>query len=105
MMKQEWRAVLRRYGRTVRLTGPGREKREVRAFLQPVLDRDEQLVPTPLGLRREERVLYLGPAGVELKPRESVVRWGGADYEVCSARSVGDGHHMWAVLQRREESA
>ena len=103
-MVRQWEHILRRYGQTAQVCTSG-ECRQVRAFLQNVLDRDEQLVPSPLGLRREERVLYLGPAGVELRPRESIVRWGGADYEVCSARSVGDGHHMWAVLQRREEGA
>ena len=103
-MDRQWEAILYRYGQSVEVCTDG-ECRQVKAFMQNMLDRDEQLVPSPLGLRREERVLYLGPAGVELKPRESVVRWGGEDYEVCSARSVGDGHHMWAVLQRREESA
>ena len=100
-MQRQWESILRRYGQSVEVCTAG-ECRQVRAFLQNVLDKDEQLVPSPLGLRREERVLYLGPAGVELKPRESVVFCGGAGYEVCSARSVGDGHHMWAVLQRKE---
>ena len=103
-MDRQWEDILRRYGVATQVR-TGEESRQVSAFLQPVLDRDEQLVPTPLGLRREERVLYLGPVDVVLTPMESVVRWEGADYEVCSARSVGDGHHMWAVLQRREESA
>lgn len=105
MMKREWRAVLGRYGRTVRLTAPGREETEVRAFMQPVLDRDEQMKPSALGLRREERMLYLGPGDVELLPGESVVTDGAARYEVRSTRSVGDGHHIWAILQRLEDEA
>ena len=104
MMKQEWRAVLWRYGRTVRLTAPGREEREVRVFLQPVLDRDEQWKPSPLGLRREERMLYLGPGDVELFPGETVVTDGAARYEVRSTRPVGEGHHVWAILQRLEDA-
>lgn len=104
MMKQEWAAILARYGQHVTVTGHGGAVR-VKAFLQNVLDREEQLVPSPAGLRREERVLYLGPADVTLEPLCSVVTWNGADYEVRSARSVGDGHHVWAILQRREGAA
>ena len=102
-MDRQWEDILRRYGVATQVR-TGEESRQVSAFLQPVLDREEQLVPTPLGLRREERVLYLGPAAVELSPRESAVFWGGAEYEVCSTRNVG-GHHIWAVLQRREGGA
>jgi hypothetical protein len=103
MMKREWRAVLGRYGRTVRLVTPGREDMAVKAFLQPVLDRDSQIQPSPLGLCREERMIYLGPGGVELLPGETVVADGAARYEVRSTRSVGDGHHVWAILQRLED--
>ena len=102
-MDRQWEDILRRYGVATQVR-TGEESRQVSAFLQPVLDRDEQLVPTPLGLRREERVLYLGPVDVVLTPMESVVRWEGADYEVRSTRNVG-GHHVWAVLQRKEEGA
>ena len=103
MMDRQWEQILRRYGVGVEVCTDG-ERRQVKAFVQHVLDKDEQLVPSPLGLRREERVLYLGPAAVELRPRESAVFWDGAEYEVCSARNVG-GHHVWAVLQRREGGA
>lgn len=104
MMRRQWEEILRRYGQRVQVLR-GEARLEVNAFLQPVLDKDEQLVPSPLGMRREERVLYLGPAGVELFPRESIVCWEGADYEVCSTRPVGNGHHVWAILQRREVCA
>ena len=100
-MDTAWESILRRYGQRAEIIR-GTEHETVKAFLQPVLDRDEQLVPSPLGMTREERVLYLGPVGVPLYPRESVVRWGGADYEVCSTRTVGDHHHIWAILRRKE---
>ena len=99
-MDRQWEAILRRYGQSVEVCTDG-ERRQVKAFVQHVTDTDEQLVPSPLGLRREERVLYLGPVQVSLCPRKSAVRWGGADYEVCSTRNV-EGHHVWAVLQRKE---
>lgn len=105
-MDREWQAVLNRYGQKVEIVqrenGP---RKLVRAFVQNVLDKDAQLAPSPPGLRREERVLYLGPARLELLPRESTVFWAGQVYDVTSARRVGDGHHMWAILQRREASA
>ena len=104
MMDGEWAAILNRYGQRVTVTR-GAEQKTVRAFVQSVLDKEQQLAPSPLGLRREERCLYLGPAHLPLFPRESVVSWDGGDYEVCSTRMVGDGHHVWAILQSREGSA
>ena len=102
-MDRQWEDILRRYGVEVQVCTGG-ECRRVKAFLQPVLDREEQLVPTPLGLRREERVLYLGPVGVALTPMESIVNRDGANYEVRSTRNVGN-HHIWAILQRKEGGA
>ena len=104
-MKREWNAILNRYGRQVGVCNPGTEEISVKVFLQPVLDRDAQLVPSPLGLRREERMLYLGPGDISLLPGETVIRDGQVRYEVRSTRTVEDGHHVWAVLQRLEGDA
>ena len=104
MMKREWKALLNRRGRRVTIHMDG-QSWQVRAFLQPFLDKNVQYVPTPLGLRREERLLYLGPADVALLPGGVIVEWDGTCYEVRSAREVGDGHHCWAVLQRVEDVA
>jgi hypothetical protein len=72
MMKREWKAILGRYGRMVTVCTPGRADENVKVFLHPVLDKDTQIQPSPLGLRREERVLYLGPGEVEQLPHEDV---------------------------------
>lgn len=104
-MKREWHAILNRYGRQISVCTPGQEEVSVKVFLQPVLDRDDQLVPSPLGLRREEQMLYLGPSDVALSPGETMIRDGQARYEVRSTRNVEDGHHVWAILQRLEENA
>ena len=104
MMKREWKAILGRYGRMVTVFTPGRKEENVKAFLQPVLDKDAQLQPSPLGLRREERMLYLGSGEVELLPGESVIHDRQRRYEVRSTRMVEDGHHIWAVLQRMEDT-
>lgn len=101
-MEWEWCAILSRYGQQVTLQTQGEGNMAVKAFLQPVLDQDVQMQPSPLGMRREEQVLYLGPAGVPLSPRKTVVVWEGQRYAVRSTRSVGNGHHVWAILQRME---
>lgn len=101
-MKREWRAILGRYGQEVRLQSPGQEDVAVKAFIQPVLDKESQFVPSPLGLRREERAVYLGPGDAPLHPGETVVRTQTAAYEVRSARVIDGGHHVWAMLQKME---
>ena len=104
MMEREWRAVLARYGQQAAVCegreGPGVQ---VRAFLQPVLDRrEDQSVPSPLGLRREDRFLYLGPPEVPLRQGGRVV-WRGEGYAVQSAHKVGQSH-WWALLRPMEEA-
>lgn len=101
MMDREWAAILTRYGQHVTVDGVGRK-----AFLQPVLEKGEgQECPSPLGLRREDRFLYLGPADAPLQAGISRVKWNGQEYEVQSTHPVGVGttHHWWAVLRPRDE--
>ena len=103
MTDRAWRQILSRYGQalTLRPAGGG-EGISLKAFLQPVLQRGEdQQVPSPLGLRREDRLLYLGPAGQPLTPRSTRVVWQEKAYEVQSAHPVGAGEvcHWWAVLR------
>lgn len=105
MMGREWRAILAKYGQSVTVyTGEEGVGVTVRAFLQPVLDRKaEQSVPSPLGLRREGRVLYLGPFETPLAEGGRVER-PGQNYVVQSAHPVGDSH-WWAMLRPVERRA
>ena len=105
MMEREWKAILNRYGQEVEVLDAEGKVRRVRAFLQPVLERGrEQRVPTLLGLRREDRFLYLGPADLAVMAGENRVRWQGRSYEVQSAHPVaGSPHHWWAVLRPGNE--
>ena len=97
------RGLLKRYGQTVCLHSGGGQEVQTRAFLQPVLDRSRgQEVPSPLGLRPEDRYLYLGPGDQPLTAGESRVTWGERDYEVQSAHRVGDSH-WWALLRPRDK--
>lgn len=98
-----WETVLSRYGQRVTVR-TGEEERPVRAFVQEA-EEDEELVPSPLGMRREERAVYFGPVGVPLLPRESEVEWKGRRYQVRGVREVGDGHHLQAILVREEDEA
>ena len=106
MTDRAWKSILSRYGQEVTLhPAGGGEEIFLRAFLQPVLQKSEdQQVPSPLGLRREDRFLYLGPADVPLKDGDEVV-WQDGRYAVQSAHPVGPGPggHFWALLRPVDE--
>ena len=103
-----WNAILARYGQAVTLyPAGGGQGVEARALLQPVLSRGEdRTVPSPLGLRREDRLLYLGPARLPLEDG-GTVEWAGGRYAVVSTHLVGPrmGQHCWAVLRPRDQEA
>ena len=109
-MEQAWRTILAQYGQRVIVYPEGKESSvALKAFIQPVLERGkEQFVPSPLGMKRQDRFLYLGPASRPLTPRLSRVTWAGQNFEVQAAQPVGGKrtHHWWAVLrlQDREET-
>lgn len=104
MMDREWRAILAKYGQSVSVFD-GEKSVRVRAFLQPVLEKGrEQEVPSPLGLRREDRFLYLGPVDAPLTAGVSRVEGQGQAYEVQSAHLVGESH-WWALLRPRDKEA
>lgn len=106
MTDRAWKSILRRYGQEVTLhPAGGGEGISLKAFLQPVLQKSEdQQVPSPLGLRREDRFLYLGPADVPLADGDQV-EWQGGHYAVQSAHPVGPetGGHFWALLRPVDE--
>lgn len=108
MMEQEWAAILARFGQEVALSAPEGEPVAVRAFVQPILDRQPQLVPSPLGERREERWLYLGPPENALTAGETAAVWNGRKFSVETARQVWAGSapsHWWAVLRPEDKEA
>ena len=107
-MEREWAAVLARFGQEVTLTETGAETISVRAFLQPILEKQPQLEPSPLGARREERWLYLGPPENALTAGETVAVWNGRKFSVETARQVWAGispSHWWAVLRPEDKEA
>ena len=100
-------ALLARYGQSVALHR-GEETVRTQAFLQPVTERDRaQEAPSPLGLRREDRFLYLGKPEEPLTPG-CWVEWNGTGYEVQTAHPIQAGgrtSHVWAVLRPRDREA
>ena len=102
MMDREWQAILNHYGQQVLVYNRGQENTvPIRAILQPMPPgKGEQRLPTELGLERRDRMLYLGPSGVGLTPRCTLVEWAGEVFEVEQARPVLTDklHHWWAVL-------
>lgn len=96
--------ILRRYGQeAVLCAGPEDPGRPVRAMIQPIRAErreEEQMLPTPMGRRREDRSLYLGQADVPVEAGE-VVRWRGTRFAVQTAQPIYLGQalsHWWAVL-------
>ena len=103
-MEQDWKDILAQFGQEVTLRR-GEEAIPLRAFVQPALDKGrEQQLPTPLGIGRQDRFLYLGPAGHPLD-LDTLVEWQGQQYRVQSAHLMGQGicPHWWAMLFPRDE--
>lgn len=103
MLEGTFLRLLDRYGQAVRVERKG-ETADGRAFLQPVLERREdwvQVLPTPLGLERKDRFLYLGEPGLGLEAGDRVV-CRGERYRVQAAQPVRIGErvsHWWGVLR------
>ena len=108
-MEREWQAILSRYGQPVTVYLPRQEEgAQTRAIVQPVLTGGEdQRVPSPLGMRREDRFLYLGPAKAALSGGDgSWLSCGKMRYEVETAQAVYVWERVsywWAVLRPGEE--
>jgi len=74
-MRTRLEGILSAYGQTVTLIPrDGGEERSFSAFLQPVLKNREDLpvAATPLGAVNEQRWLYVGPAGQEIRPGDGI---------------------------------
>lgn len=102
-MERMWADILARFGQDVILRGA--ETVACKAMVQPFLDRGaEQETASPLGLGRQDKFRYLGPAEHPLD-LDTLVEWKGTEYRVGSAHLVGEGvcPHWRAVLYPREE--
>ena len=99
--------LLDRYGQRVRqIPGDGTEAREARAFVQPLRERREEMDPSPLGVGRKDRFLYLGEPGATLDGLAGgYVEWNGRTLRVMNGQGIYVGgrlSHWWAVLTARD---
>jgi len=99
-------SVLAQYGQRVIITTAAGET-EVRAFLQPVTEKSEQVPETygGLGWMDERLWLYLGRTALET---EDQVVWRGLTFRVRSCRPYYVGEelsHYWASLELAKEAA
>lgn len=110
MRQGDFEGLLERYGQVVSVHYGGSQVGvPARGFLQPILERREdwkQELPTPLGVARRDRFLYLGEAGVPLEGMgEGFILCHGTRYQVQVAQAVYVGEelsHWWAVLRVRD---
>jgi len=103
------RTLLRRHGGQARLVSRGAEDAGL-AMIQPLFDKDDQWIPTPLGRMRGDRFLYIGEPALPVDELGEMgyVLWEGQAYEVVTAQQVKLGGKLlyrWAVLTVREEKA
>lgn len=96
--------LLRRYGQEVELYYSGEPAGvPCRAFVQPILERKEQELPSPLGRVRQDKWLYLGDPKMPLNsPEKGYVLWQGKQYRVLNAHPVYLGkqvNHWRGILQ------
>ena len=104
------RALMGRYGQRVEVL-KGEKTLPLQAFLQPITRQsgeEKQYLPTSLGLRREDRWLYLGEGEISLSPLEDRVRWRGKTFEIQAAQPIYIGDrlsHWWAILIPEDKEA
>ena len=102
--------LLSRYGQSVTLTPRASgQPIALRAFLQPILTKQEDLpiAPSPLGAVSSERWLYLGSGSQPLAPGDQVDTEGLA-LVIQAARTVvwqDQPFYQRAMLRKRKEAA
>ena len=103
-MRHYMERMLRRYGQTVTVRLAD-DSETVKALLQPVTSRNEQIenLVTELGTVDERLWLYLGQT--EVQPNHSIV-WNEMEFQVRSSRPYYIGEQLtywWAVLEMAKE--
>ena len=100
------REILERYGQEVTVLSGG-EEAAVRAFVQPVAERGEQVpsAVTALGWTDGRLWLYLGQTALE---EGEALAWEATRFRVRSCRPYYIGNalsHYWAALEQEREAA
>ena len=101
-MKRDFLRLVKKYGRQVVLSEDGVDTIGM-AFVQPMEEKKEKLIPTPLGRREQGQVLCLSEPGLVLEQagEEARLLCGGKVYRVLTAQPEYFGENKlfcWAVL-------
>lgn len=109
-MRARLERIMEQYGQAVTLVSrDGGETLETQAFVQPVLKQQEEppVAVTPLGPVSEQRWLYIGRAGVEVRAGDRLV-CGETRLAVQEVQSVywqNEVLYRRAILRREKEVA
>lgn len=109
-MRNRLKWVIEQYGQTVTLVPQhGSEPLKIRAFLQPILKKQDEppVAVTPLGPVCEQRWLYIGRANVDIRVGD-LVNCGGMRLAVQETQSVywkNEVLYRRAILRRKKEAA
>ena len=106
-MKRDFQRLVRKYGRQVLVSEHGVDTIGM-AFVQPMREKEEKLLPTPLGRREQGKMLCLSEPGLALEHagEEARLLVGEKSYRLLTARSEYFGEEKlfcWAVLIPDEE--
>lgn len=76
-------------------------------MVQPLFEREQQWLPSPLGRTRQDRFLCLASPELDLNGlgTENYVEWDSTAYDVSTVQSVELGEkrlYWWAVLRVRD---
>lgn len=106
-MKRDFQRLVRKYGRQVLVSEHGVDTIGM-AFVQPMREKEEKLLPTPLGRREQGKMLCLSEPGLALEQagEEARLLVGEQCYRLLTARPEYFGEEKlfcWAVLIPDEE--
>lgn len=106
-MRQDFLRLVKKYGRQVLVSEHGVDTIGM-AFVQPIREKEEMLLPTPLGRKEQGRMLCLSEPGLALEQagEETRLLVDGKYYRLLTARPEYFGEKKlfcWAVLIPDEE--
>ena len=106
-MKRDFLHMVRKYGRQVMVSENGVDTIGM-AFVQPLREKDEKYLPTPLGRKEQGGMLCLSEPGLALEQagEEARLLISGKHYRLLTAQPEYFGEEKlfcWAVLELDEE--
>ena len=106
-MKRDFLHLVKKYGRQVMVSERGVDTIGM-AFVQPMREKEEKFLPTPLGRKEQGRMLCLSEPGLALERADEAARLlvDGRRYRLLNAQPEYFGEEKlfcWAILVPDEE--